>query len=284
MGSPRIRPNGDRGRLGRDICLGVVNQLLPRAVFALAENLRFFTRLPLGGSAQAPDFTKIAWAAPLAGAIVGGLGALVFLGTRELGLPRIICSTLSVSVEIVFTGGLHEDGLADVADGFGGGRNREAKLAIMRDSRIGSYGAIALCLVLLLRIEAIAALARPHPGIAAAAFVLSGAAARAAALAPLTWTAPARADGVGVSVGALDASVLLGVAATLIVLTVALGLMSLGLIRSSMAFVVGSVVARLFVALSKSQIGGQTGDVCGAVAEIVQVAVLITLLIGSRGT
>jgi len=255
---------------------------LAEAVFAVAESLRFFTRLPLGASTRAPDFTKIGWAAPLAGAIVGGLGAAVFLATRKLGLPGIICSTLAVAVEIVFTGGLHEDGLADVADGFGGGRDRDAKLAIMRDSRIGTYGAIALCLVLLLRIQAIAALARPYPEFAAGAFVLAGATSRAAALTPLTWTLPARADGIGASGGTVDGIVLFGVAATLAVLAAALGLLSLGLARSFFACAVGAAAARLSVSLAQSQIGGQTGDVCGATAAISQVAVLLALLVGIR--
>jgi len=261
-----------------------VKQIVAQAFAALAENLRFFTRLPLGGSTRPPDFSKVGWAAPLAGAIVGSLGATVFLTMRKIGLPGIISATLAVAGEIALTGGLHEDGLADVADGFGGGRDREAKLAIMRDSRIGAYGAIALCLILLLRIEAIGALARPYSAFAAAAFVLAAAAARAAALAPLSWASPARADGVGASARALDASVLTGAAGTLAVLATALGLLSLELVRAFFACVVGAAVARLFVTLAQRQIGGQTGDVCGATAEIVQVAVLLALLIGGRDT
>jgi adenosylcobinamide-GDP ribazoletransferase len=259
-----------------------VNQRLAQAAFAIAENLRFFTRLPLGASGGVPDFTKVAWAAPLSGAIVGCLGALVFVATWKIGLPGIICSTLSVIVETIFTGGLHEDALADVADGFGGGGDRNAKLAIMRDSRIGAYGATALCLVLLLRIEAIAALARPNPHFAPGALVLAGAAARAAALAPLAWAPPARADGASASVGSLHTSVLLGVAATLFMLIAGLGLLSLGLVRAFCACLVGAVVARLFVVFAQGQIGGQTGDVCGATAQIAQVTVLLTLLIGRR--
>jgi adenosylcobinamide-GDP ribazoletransferase len=261
-----------------------VKRRLAQAVFAVGENLRFFTRLPLGASTRAPDFTKVGWAAPLAGAIIGGLGAIVFFATRKVGLPGIICSTLAVAIEIFVTGGLHEDGLADVADGFGGGRDRDAKLAIMRDSRIGAYGAIALCLVLLLRIEAIAALARPYPKVATGAFLLAGAAARAAALAPLTWALPARADGVGATAGALDASALIGVAATLAVIATPLGLLSLGSARALLACVLGAAVARSCVAVAEKQIGGQTGDVCGATAAIVQVAVLLALLIGGPDT
>jgi adenosylcobinamide-GDP ribazoletransferase len=259
-----------------------VNQPVGQAFAALAENLRFFTRLPLGGSASPPNFAKVGWAAPLAGAIVGGLGAAVFLIMRKFGLPGTVSATLAVSAEIALTGGLHEDGLADTADGFGGGRDRDAKLAIMRDSRIGAYGAITLCLILLLRIEAISALARSDSKFAAAAFVLAAAAARAAALATLVWAPSARTDGVGASAGMLEPSVLTGVAATLVVLATALGFLSLEPTRALFACVVGAAFVRLFVGLAQHQIGGQTGDVCGAAAEIAQVAVLLALLIGGR--
>ncbi len=90
------------------------------------------------------------------------------------------------------TGALHEDGLADVADGFGGGRDRDAKLAILRDSRIGTYGAVALILSLLLRVETVTELTRSSALYAGAALALAGAIARGAALAPLAWLPPAR--------------------------------------------------------------------------------------------
>src|SRR5208282_5978756 len=110
----------------------------------VGDALRFFTRAPLGDpSRDAPlDINRVAWAAPVAGAAVGLAGALVLALTAKLG---------------VATGGLHEDGIADVADGFGGGATRADKLEIMRDSRIGAYGAIALTLSLLLRVAALAA-------------------------------------------------------------------------------------------------------------------------------
>ena len=110
-----------------------------RLIADVADNLRFFTRLPLGGRAAPPDFHRIGWAAPLAGAIVGALGGLSLVVARDLGFPPLLAATLAVTTQIFATGALHEDGLADVADGFGGGRDREAKLVIMRDSRIGAF-------------------------------------------------------------------------------------------------------------------------------------------------
>ena len=148
---------------------------LSQAGGAVAENLRFFTRLPLGAATRAPDFARIGWAAPLAGACIGAFGAATLLLARELGLPSLVSATLALVVQIALTGALHEDGFADVADGFGGGGDAQAKLAIMRDSRIGTYGGVALILLLMLRAEAAAALMRPSPAFAAAGLVLAAA-------------------------------------------------------------------------------------------------------------
>jgi adenosylcobinamide-GDP ribazoletransferase len=246
----------------------------------VVENLRFFTRLPLGGATQAPDFRRIGWAAPLAGALVGGIGAATLVAGRGLGFPSLISATLAVAAQVAVTGALHEDGLADVADGFGGGRDREAKLAILRDSRIGTYGAAALLLLLLLRVETIGALSRISLGFAAMGLVLSAAAARVAALSPLAWLPPARRDGVGAGAAALGVRLLRPAAASLTVLAAALGWLSLEIVRALFACLAAAAAARLLVAIARRHIGGQTGDVCGAAAAIGEVTALLALLIG----
>ena len=125
----------------------------------VADALRFFTRLRVGEPAPgaALDLGRIAWAAPVAGAAVGLIGALVLALTTRLGLPLFLRAGLATAALVALTGALHEDGLADVADGFGGGATRAAKLEIMRDSRVGAYGAIALALALILRVGALTA-------------------------------------------------------------------------------------------------------------------------------
>jgi cobalamin synthase len=195
--------------------MGFVRTAPARLLGDVAENLRFFTRLPLGRATCAPDFRRIGWAAPLAGAGVGAIGALGLVGARALGFPSLLSATLAVILQIIATGALHEDGLADVADGFGGGRDRAAKLEILRDSRIGTYGALALGLSILVRVEAVAALSRPSTGFAAAGLVLAGAAARGAALGPLAWLPAARSDGLGAGAAALGVRTLGPVTATL---------------------------------------------------------------------
>ena len=96
----------------------------------------------LGGAPL--DINRVAWAAPVAGAAVGLAGALVLALAAKLGLPALMSAGFATAALVLATGGLHEDGIADVADGFGGGATRADKLEIMRDSRIGAYGALAL--------------------------------------------------------------------------------------------------------------------------------------------
>ena len=124
----------------------------------VAEAVRFFTRLPLGAAdGKSLDFDRVAWAAPVAGAIVGLVGSGVLALTQPLGLPPLFRAGLATAAVVAVTGALHEDGLADAADGFGGGAGPARKLEIMRDSRIGAYGAVALTLALILRVGALAA-------------------------------------------------------------------------------------------------------------------------------
>jgi adenosylcobinamide-GDP ribazoletransferase len=262
--------------------MGFVRTAPARLLGDVAENLRFFTRLPLGRATCAPDFRRIGWAAPLAGAGVGAIGALGLVGARALGFPSLLSATLAVILQIIATGALHEDGLADVADGFGGGRDRAAKLEILRDSRIGTYGALALGLSILVRVEAVAALSRPSTGFAAAGLVLAGAAARGAALGPLAWLPAARSDGLGAGAAALGVRTLGPVTATLSVLAATLGLLSLEVVRALFACAVAAGVTRVFVEIARRQIGGQTGDVCGASAALGEIATLLSLLIGGR--
>ena len=172
----------------------------------IADAFRFFTRLNVGPPAlDAPlDIARIAWAAPVAGAVVGLIGALVLALTALLGLPLLLRAGLAMAALVAATGALHEDGLADVADGFGGGTTRERKLEIMRDSRIGAYGAIALALALILRVGALAAALDGGFWRGSLSLILVAALSRVGALTPLALLPPARADGAGAAAGLLE--------------------------------------------------------------------------------
>src|SRR5260370_29331455 len=112
----------------------------------LRTAVAFLTRLPIPHpeSATSADFPRAQRVFPIVGAAIGAMVGLICLGMRIVGVPDLAAAALVLGAGALLTGALHEDGLADVADGFGGGRDVEGKLAIMRDSRIGTYGAIAL--------------------------------------------------------------------------------------------------------------------------------------------
>jgi adenosylcobinamide-GDP ribazoletransferase len=248
----------------------------------IAECLRFFTRLRVGAPVPgaALDLSRIAWAAPVAGAAVGLIGALVLALTALIGLPPLLRAGLATAALVASTGALHEDGLADVADGFGGGITRAMKLEIMRDSRIGAYGAIALALALILRVGALAAALDGGFWRAALSLIVAAALSRAAALTPLALLPPARADGAGAAAGPLDSSALAAAWAMGLVIAVALGLVAVGFIHALVATLMSAAAAFAMAALARRAIGGQTGDVAGAAQQCAEIAAWCGLLIG----
>lgn len=228
----------------------------------LALTLGFFTRLPVGRNvAPLPTLAAAAWALPLAGLAVAAPGAvLLALAPGPLG------AILAVGLAVWLSGGLHEDGLADLADGMGG-RDRARRLEIMRDSRIGSYGVLALGLVTALRIAALAAL--PFAG---AAFLALAMLSRAG-MALLMAMPPARREGLGAGAGRPVRRVL--AAAGVIALASAASLIGPG----RMAVAVPAVVlAQAAIAwLAARRLGGQTGDVLGAAQQAGEASGLVAL-------
>jgi adenosylcobinamide-GDP ribazoletransferase len=230
------------------------------------------TRLPLSASApiESRDVARASWAFPVAGVLVGAAGAAVFWGASELRLPPTIAAALTLAATLLVTGCLHEDGLADTADGFGGGWDRARKLEIMRDSRLGAYGACALAMSLLLRWAALAAVASPAQ--AAAAIAAAHVAARAALPAFMHAVPPACADGLSAHAGqpswqAAATAGLIGVVT--LALTLGLPAMAIGLaLATSAGFLMAGLCLR--------QIGGQTGDVLGALEQAIEIVVLLT--------
>jgi adenosylcobinamide-GDP ribazoletransferase len=215
------------------------------------------------------------WAFPVVGAVLGALGGGAYWLGREIGLPAFIAAVLAIGVIVLVTGGLHEDGLADTADGFGGGRTRDEKLAIMRDSRIGTYGVLALVLTALLRVGALAAMS----GAAGfAALIAAASLGRGFAALPMSMLPPARADGLGRAAGpapgfsACLALILAVAAATLAVAGSALPW------RAAGYAVAGAFFAVLVVSLlAQRHIGGVTGDVLGAAILAAEATALVAL-------
>jgi len=239
--------------------------------------LIFLTRLPIA----LPDATPSALAASarafgLAGALIGALAAIVYSILQAVAVPAGVAVAAMLAAQVLLTGALHEDGLADCADGFGGGRDRESRLVIMRDSRIGSYGVIALILAFLIRWSALAHVAGAASGWTVAAVVIAAACASRAAMVLPLWALPAaRSDGRSAEAGRPGRSTLVQAAGAALVVFVA-SLWSVASLSGIVAMALTGLAAGLAVmALSRRLIGGQTGDVCGSVQVVAEAAILV---------
>ncbi len=217
---------------------------------------------------------------PVAGLVVGACGAVPLAIGSAAGLPSSVVATLAIGGLVASTGGLHEDGLADTADGFGGGASRERKLAIMRDSRIGSYGVLAIGLALLCRVAAVAALLdRSGLGAAATAILASAAVSRMLSLLPMLILPAARPDGLGHSVGRPAAQAAqMGLALAAVIGIALPAWAGLSLWHGVLACAVAALAALIVVSIARRHIGGHTGDVAGASQQASEIGFLLALL------
>jgi adenosylcobinamide-GDP ribazoletransferase len=264
----------DFGRAGRgyaDRALAGLGRIDVGALFTdLAVALSFYTRLPLRSAAPVDGaaLARAAWCAPLVGVVIGALAGLAYWIAWRLNLPPLVCAVLAVAAGLLFTGCLHEDGLADTADGLGG-ETRERALDIMRDGRIGVFGASALVICLVLRIGAITDL----PRAALVAWALVGAHAAARAVLPLIMrlVPPARADGLSATAGAPSRKR----TAAAVVIGIVLLWTALGFKNALIALALVAIGTAVTVWLARRKIGGQTGDVLGAVEQVAETLVLL---------
>ena len=237
----------------------------------LAHALMLLTRFPVARLAEPADAARCVWAFPVVGLIVNGIGGLVYAVAHWAGMPPLLAAAWALAATMMMTGALHEDGLADTADGFGGGATPARKMAIMRDSRIGTYGTLALVLSTGMRAAAIAALGRPAAVMAALG--LAGVLGRAAIIPMLLAIAPARTDGMGAALGrphpaTAGAGIGLAIVAAFLCLPP----------KPAAAAVVSGFGAALVVAIqARRQIGGYTGDTLGA-GEIAGECSVLTVL------
>lgn len=224
----------------------------PRDLIRAAQLL---TRLPVPGG-DGTRGAEAAWAWPLIGALVAGAQIAVGVSAMAIGLPAMVAAGFAIAVGMLITGGLHEDGLADCADGFWGGMTRARRLEILKDSRIGAYGVLALIVTMGLRWALFANLLATAPLALLAGAMISRAAmaavmarlpfAREGGLAAHVGRPPMMAVGVGLAIAAIGVVGALGLGAGVVTALVAAG-------------------ATLAVALvARAKIGGQTGDVLGA--------------------
>jgi adenosylcobinamide-GDP ribazoletransferase len=231
----------------------------------------FLTRLPLGlpPSPRRGTLAQAAWAFPLVGIAVGLLGGVAYSLVAAAHVPPLAAALTAVAVTILVTGALHEDGLADMADGLGGGADVERKLAIMRDHHIGSYGVLALVLSVGLRAAALAALG--DGGRVAAALIAAHALARGGLPVVLLALDPARADGLGAAAGRPEAATA-GIAAGI---GVVVAVLALGIVAGIGAVIAAGAAMALLGLMARRQIGGYTGDVLGAIEQAGETVMLL---------
>jgi adenosylcobinamide-GDP ribazoletransferase len=206
---------------------------------------------------------------PTVGAAIGLAAAIVYGAAMSLDLPRAVAAVLAVGAMVLATGALHEDGLADMADGFGASRDREQILSIMHDSRSGAYGVLALMLVTGLRILCVAEL---H-GTLTAALALIAAAAGSRALLPLVlyYVPPARTDGLGYGAGKPGRRMLIDATAV----GAAVVLIGLGPFGGLLAILAAALAGWAIAKLATQRIGGHTGDVLGTIQQAAEVLILL---------
>ena len=248
----------------------------------------FLTRIPVFAATRAEDaqgedteedaeerplpedgLRSAARAFPIVGLGVGIVGGAVLVAASWIGLGPFLAAGLAVATVIVITGALHEDGLADAADGFGAGRDAEARLAIMHDARLGAFAVVALVLSVLLRVGALAAI--PGTYSAAAALIAAASLSRAVLPAVMAGLDQARTHGLAVVAGKppqdrVLASLLLGAAVVLF---------CLGPVTGFVALLAGAGTALALAALAQRYVGGFTGDVLGAIQQGTEIAVLL---------
>ena len=246
--------------------------ILGRWLQDILQTAAFLTRLPvpLSADSKARPLANVAWAFPVVGLLVGGLAGLALLLGFQFGLRPLVCGLFAIGLQVLITGALHEDGLADVADGFGGGGDAKSKMEIMRDSRIGAYGVLALIFSVAIRAAALASMA--GPGTAALALIVSAVVSRSLMVAALYQMPSARKDGLGASAGKPSIeSVAVALAIAAAVAFALLG--SVGW----MVLATGVALAIAMGWLAQRQIGGHTGDVLGSISQVVEIAILLTV-------
>lgn len=244
----------------RDIATRLPSDLL--SAFALLSRLPVPNHRGTGAAS--------AWAWPLVGAVLGALGATLAAGAQWLGVTPGVTAALVLGLGAMLTGGLHEDGLSDTADGLYGGWTRERRLEIMKDSRVGSYGVLALVLVTLPRWSALTALL--VYGAYGPALIAAGAMSRAPMALVMSLLPNARGEGLSHATGRPSPiTALTGLALAVAITTVLTGWGAI-----PVTFVALGVT--LWLALSAlRRIGGQTGDILGATQQLAEVACLAVL-------
>jgi adenosylcobinamide-GDP ribazoletransferase len=241
------------------------------SIRSLRAAVSFLTVLPVANADGSPGERLGRAYFPAIGALIGFAAGVAFVIAASVTTP-LLGAAVAVAVLAVMTGALHLDGLADSIDGLMTRGDAARRLEVMRDPRLGSYGVTAITVLLLLEVAAIASMS---PLRALAGLVIAGALSRLATLAIITFVPYVRPAGLGVAAWdsrrrGLDLAVGAASAAVVCLLDWRRALVALPLV---------ALVAVSLAAVARRRVGGATGDVCGATAELCQLAVLLVFAV-----
>ena len=265
---PSSQPTNDNRPLAGDVRLG--DDLL--------MGIRFFSRLPTGSAPhRRPNLSRIALALPLSSLVIGIGPALLLLGLEWLNIPHFFAAALAVAAMIAVTGAMTEDAIADSLDGLFGGQDVEARLAIMKDSRHGTYGVCSIVMLLTLRVAAIGSIgnALEATGVWLAATVM----ARSGALWLTVALPAARVGGAAATAGQVTRQAFGIGAVFMVVLSFVLAGFAVSVLGLVVAYALAALVIWGWVTLCRRLIGGQTGDLIGALMALIEVAVLTAFMV-----
>lgn len=241
------------------------------SIRSLRAAVSFLTVLPVANADGSPGERLGRAYFPAIGALIGLVAAVAYVVAGALTTP-LLGAAVAVTVLAVMTGALHLDGLADSIDGLMARGDAARRLEVMRDPRLGSYGVTAIGVVLLLEVAAIASMS---PSRALAGLVIAGGVSRMATLAIIAFVPYVREAGLGLAAWddrrrGLDLAVGAASAAVVCLLDWKRALVALPLV---------ALIAVSLATLARRRIGGATGDTCGAVAELCQIAVLVVFAV-----
>ena len=246
-----------------------------------ARSVAFLSRVPMPQRhfiGYDGRLSRAVRAFPLAGVLIVLPAAALAAVLSALHAPPALLAFAALGLQVLVTGALHEDGLSDSADGIGGGRDRDSALTIMKDSRAGSYGVVALILSFGLRAAAIAALATTlTPSGLGMALLAVAAASRTAMVWHWSLLPPARRDGVAASVGEPASGATFFALASGILIAAALLLPHGTLLSLALALALAILAVLVFNRIALRKIGGHTGDTIGATEQLAEMSVLFAL-------
>lgn len=256
--------DGEVGRFGDDLVMA----------------LRFFSRLPTGRRPHTlPNLDRIAAVLPAASLIIGILPATLFFLAIVSGLPLLFAALVAIAAYAMVTGAMSEDAIADAADGLFGGSTPERRLEILKDSRHGTYGVLAIVFLIGLKAAALSAMAESTAIGAAAAWLGATVIGRSGALYLAFALPPARATGAAASAGRVSRNAFASGLVVAAVVALVLAGPFVGFFALLSCLVMGMLVALGWSSLCKRLVGGQTGDLIGALQAMLEITTLACFML-----